>query len=282
MAGELTIENFMEERTAPPPGSAAPGNLYVDKATQTIWLGVTTEEDTDGAILLSDILTTINAINDSYLASREYTDQRIATRAPTVHTHTSSQITDFNAAVGSIIESNAVSPFPPKSVIMYSGLAGNIGSGVWVGWAICNGANGTPDLRNRFIMAGGGAIAYGAGGNKGLVTPAGAGDHKHTIDAHVLLETEIPSHLHGVDITSAGESVDHTHSINITANTNEKGSHDHSYTRPGSGARWAAGSNGGASESVNTGADGLHTHSVTISGNTGGRNVGHKIGRAHV
>jgi hypothetical protein len=39
---------------------------------------------------------------------------------------------------------------PSGVIVMWSGSAGNVPSG----WALCNGSNGTPDLRNRFIRGG--------------------------------------------------------------------------------------------------------------------------------
>ena len=51
------------------------------------------------------------------------------------------------------------------------------------GWALCNGSDNTPDLRNRFIL--------GSGGNFKLSNIGGESSHTLTID-------EIPSHTHGL------------------------------------------------------------------------------------
>ena len=50
------------------------------------------------------------------------------------------------------------------------------------GWAICNGQNGTPDLRNRFIV-GTGAYNLGNTGGANSVT---------------LTATQMPNHAHGL------------------------------------------------------------------------------------
>ena len=47
--------------------------------------------------------------------------------------------------------------FAPGMIIMWSGLLGNIPKG----WSVCDGSNGTPDLRNRFVR---GANVAGATG----------------------------------------------------------------------------------------------------------------------
>ena len=71
-----------------------------------------------------------------------------------------------------------VSAVLPKGVIvMWSGSQASIPSG----WALCNGQNGTPDLRDRFIVGAGRAYGVGATGGAEKVT---------------LNVMEIPSHTH--------------------------------------------------------------------------------------
>ena len=57
-----------------------------------------------------------------------------------------------------------------------------------VGWALCDGANGTPDLRGRFIL--------GSGQGNGLTNRTNGqtgGSEVHTLNIN-----EIPSHTHGI------------------------------------------------------------------------------------
>ena len=51
---------------------------------------------------------------------------------------------------------------PVGGVIMWSGLISNIPER----WALCDGKNGTPDLRNRFVVGAGGDYAIGSSGEK--------------------------------------------------------------------------------------------------------------------
>jgi hypothetical protein len=44
----------------------------------------------------------------------------------------------------------AAAAIPKNGIIMFSGLESEIPTG----WYLCNGSNGTPDLRNRFVLAG--------------------------------------------------------------------------------------------------------------------------------
>jgi len=55
---------------------------------------------------------------------------------------------------------------PPGAIIMWSGSINDIP----VGWALCDGRNGTPDLRDRFIVGAGGSYNVGDTGGANTVT----------------------------------------------------------------------------------------------------------------
>ena len=73
---------------------------------------------------------------------------------------------------------------PAGGIIMWSGSTGSIPSG----WAICDGNNGTPDLRNRFVVGAGSTYSVNAtGGSKDAVVVShthGITDngHSHTLE----------------------------------------------------------------------------------------------------
>jgi hypothetical protein len=142
----------------------------------------------------------------------------------------------------------------PKGVIvMWSGTITNIPSG----WALCDGTNGTPDLRDRFIV---GARQDDGGVAKtnitGSLTNSGDG--------------QIPSHTHGVGTLSAASSGEHTHTVSLLASLNQ-------YNGRGNGI-------GVMSPILNSGylsgtsatmlPNGVHTH--TISGSTAASGAGTK------
>jgi hypothetical protein len=83
---------------------------------------------------------------------------------------------------------------PVGLITMWSGSIGSIPAG----WALCNGANGTPDLTDRFIIAAGSTYAVGAtGGSKDAIVVS------HT---HAATVTD-PGHKHSQDVgyfTSGG------------------------------------------------------------------------------
>ena len=81
------------------------------------------------------------------------------------------------------------SPIPSGVIVMWSGLIANIPDG----WALCNGLNGTPDLRDRFVV---GARQDDAGAAKTNVK--GSLMQTGGESAHVLTTAEMASHTHGI------------------------------------------------------------------------------------
>lgn len=87
----------------------------------------------------------------------------------------------------------SVSSFIAGMIIIWSGSLGSIP----IGWVLCNGTNGTPDLRDRFVVAAGSTYAVGAtgGSNDAIVV-----SHTHTATSVVT----DPGHTHAP--TTAGNS----------------------------------------------------------------------------
>lgn len=83
---------------------------------------------------------------------------------------------------------------PVGGIIMWSGSVASIPTG----WSLCNGANGTPNLRNRFIVGAGSDYSPGDTGGSNTV--------KLEID-------EIPSHNHPGTATAGGR---HGHKIRMS------------------------------------------------------------------
>jgi hypothetical protein len=81
--------------------------------------------------------------------------------------------------------------FPTGGIILWSGSIAAIPSG----WALCNGSNGTPDLRNRFIVGAGSTYAVDAtGGSADAIVVS----HTHTATSTVT----DPGHVHAVRATN--------------------------------------------------------------------------------
>jgi len=75
---------------------------------------------------------------------------------------------------------------PFGAIILWSG------SEIPSGWALCDGTNGTPDLRDRFVVGAGSTYSVGDTGGS------------FTTDGHTLTEAEMPSHAHAVNYDDSG------------------------------------------------------------------------------
>jgi microcystin-dependent protein len=112
------------------------------------------------------------------------------------------------------------------------------------GWALCNGENGTPDLRGRFIL--------GLGHSQGLSDrPI---NQRGGAETHTLTVNEIPAHNHTMN--NAGE---HTHSVNNPFGTTHN--YDNRANFAGGARRY------GYPVRITLNNAGNHTHTIN---NTGG------------
>lgn len=90
-------------------------------------------------------------------------------------------------------------PIPVGGIIMWSGAIADIPTG----WALCDGANGTPDLTDRFVMGAGDTYSPGDTGGAAAFTHNSQGAHDHGgllnhVDGAVAAH---PSHTHGENET---------------------------------------------------------------------------------
>lgn len=119
---------------------------------------------------------------------------------------------------GTLKQSGAVGGIVPSGgIILWSGAI----VAVPTGWYLCNGANGTPDLRDRFVVGAGTTYAVGATGGANTVT----------LDA-----TMIPAHTHSLSAsgTTGNESAGHTHTFSgTTGGMNASNPHSHAVSDPG-------------------------------------------------
>lgn len=93
----------------------------------------------------------------------------------------------FDGTTGKLLKVGPAA-FPAGGIIMWSGTVASIPAG----WALCNGANGTPDLRSKFVVGAGSTYSPGATGGQASVTPT------ITVDNHTLTTAQMPSHAHNV------------------------------------------------------------------------------------
>ncbi len=148
------------------------------------------------------------------------------------------------------------STFSVGMIMMWSGSILTIP----VGWRLCDGTGGTPDLRDRFVVGAGGAYAVNATGGANTVT---------------LSTGEIPSHTHTFSANTGGQSVNHTHTY--SGSTGGAGAHNHTwpiYSETNSvGGNPAGTGNVSQTTTGTTSTVGDHAHS--FSGTTSGFSADH-------
>jgi hypothetical protein len=150
---------------------------------------------------------------------------------------------------------------PLGGIIMWSGAISEIPSG----WALCNGLNGTPDLRNRFIV--GSSVDSGGsskttitgsetttGGNKNSIVPY----HNHSSDSN-------GSHNHEAFIVGDGA---HNHTIAFSDKGFAEGVWGDADNLNGTGQSVNIGG-GGHTHGILMGDAGAHSHSISYAGTTG-------------
>ena len=162
-------------------------------------------------------------------------------------------------------------PIPAGLIALWSGSIAAVPSG----WALCNGSNGTPDLRDRFIVGAGTTYAVGATG--GSLTSSAAGGHTHTESSagghnHTgvtgdtsLTTNQMPSHTHTWTGTQTSEDNNFTAGSNWLreGSTVQSSSFTVTTTATGEGAahNHTIGTDGSHSHTINSVGD--HTHTAT-------------------
>jgi microcystin-dependent protein len=142
---------------------------------------------------------------------------------------------------------------PRGVILMWSGAVGLIPSG----WHLCDGTNGTPDLRGMFVIGAGGSYAVGDTGGSNSVTLSASNipSHSHTLSTSGTTATG-GAHTH----TASSQVVDpgHHHSYNTLITT---------YPQSGSDTQCWSG--------ITTGQTGTSTTGITVSTSVTA-NVGHQ------
>lgn len=122
------------------------------------------------------------------------------------------------------------------TIIMWAGSLGSIPAG----WVLCDGANGTPNMLDRFPR----------GVPDSLTDPGSTGGEQ----SKTISSAQMAAHTHSGSVTDADGS--HSHTFDVSDNTLDKGSHSNRGVRNGGGS---------ATSTLNGG----HTHTASASNQTG-------------
>lgn len=147
----------------------------------------------------------------------------------------SGQVLTSNGPVSPVTWEDPPSTFPIDGIILWAGTTPPSG------WYICDGANGTPNLSNRFVVGYGSSYPIGATGGASTVT---------------LTAPQMPPHVHY-----------------FSATTNTTGAHSHTYREAGPVGGAGRGDRFGSYlATTSTSSAGNHAH--TVAGPTGNAGSG--------
>lgn len=135
---------------------------------------------------------------------------------------------------------------PVGGICMYDGLIADLTDN----WKVCDGTNGTPDLRDKFIVGSGTTYALGAtGGSKDLI---------------------VPSHTHTASFTGSALAA-HGHTVNDPTHSHTWGTNNQTQNAVGTG-NLGGGATGGAQTSaastgisINSASAGTPSGTVTVN-----------------
>jgi hypothetical protein len=173
----------------------------------------------------------------SAIASKSDSNSPSFTGTPTAPTATAGTNTT-QLATTAFATAAASAAFPLGGIILWSGSVAAIPAT----WQLCNGTNGTPDLRDKFIVGAGSAYAVGAtGGSADSIVVA----HTHT----GTTGGQSANHTHGMTFNRTSKSNNATPFIlsdpnvgeNLNGSTtlttgNNSGDHNHSFTTASTGS----------------------------------------------
>ena len=154
------------------------------------------------------------------------------------HSHTTSDTNSSDAKPPYVtlywVEASQETYVPVKGIVMFDGPIANKP----VGFELCDGSNGTPDMRNKFV--------YGAAGDGDLLVLGGNSTHKHQNGSAT---SSSGAHTHSGSMNSGGPSSTTKNASGYSGDTVADSSHEHNI-------------------SYDLTSDGAHTHTLVDTDHT--------------
>jgi hypothetical protein len=200
--GTITGGNILTAGLISATGNVTAGNIDtagVMTATGTITGGnvstagavTATGNITGGNLLTGGALTATGNITGGNLSISGISILTGVATAPTAANGTS----NTQVATTAFVTNSLLNLVPSGVIVMWSGIIASIPTG----WALCNGANGTPDLRDRFIVGAGNIYTpSNTGGSADSIVVA----HTHTASSSVT----DPGHAHSYTAPASATS----------------------------------------------------------------------------
>ena len=140
---------------------------------------------------------------------------------------TTIKIKDKQVTPAKLADSVSNTFFPIGGIILWNGATSTIPAN----FRLCDGQNGTPDLRDRFVVGAGGAYTVNAtgGSNQVTLTEAQLATHSHGDGTY---GTDVNTHAHDVG-TLAMDVITHSHGAGTFQASDN--THNHNYSFSGAG-----------------------------------------------
>lgn len=223
---------------------------------------LTVSDDTNTHDVLQAVITKLCAVDtdlDSFISLVDSTYVKIADINTYISNYLSSQPSQ------TLISNKMV----PYTVVGYTGPLSNFdssGSGIgdWDKIYLCNGDNGTPDLRGRVLV--GVTSGMGGGSMSSDVDPAVSGNPNYTLNSNFgtnqvgLTIGQIPSHTHLATVTNNVNDPGHNHTANSDAGS----------TDAPNGQNFRREDNDTGTLSTNSNTTGITVDTIVQNSNTGG------------
>jgi hypothetical protein len=203
-------------------------------------------------------------VTGGFIGNRGSSPSTVTIQSVTVNTSSLIKSTATTPTYSDISANIATAQFvhnvlPYGCIVMWAGSVASIPTG----WQLCDGSNGTPDLRNQFIIGAGSSYSPGSSGGSSLVTLSTSNLPSHTHNFSLSGNTDFAgSHVHNISLSDPGHH--HTYQQTYTF--------VYSYWAGGTGSTVGltpantTNSTTGITASMNYAPD--HTHPINLSGTT--------------
>lgn len=156
--------------------------------------------------------------------------------------------------------------FPSGGILMWYGNIASVPSG----WFLCNGSNGTPDLRDRFVVGAGSAYSVASTGGTNSVALSVSEMASHTHPVTSASTNPAGSHAHGVTIDIVGS---HRHPL-VASQSAGSAIFTSGPARIGPATIGQGGSHSHTAPNMNSA--GTHNHPITITTGSVGAGDSHE------
>ena len=177
--------NFNPDSKVNKSGDTMTGDLIVSKTTPAIRLENTDTPDKNFVLLTYDNMLQLQKRDDSFaFLSNVFKldfDTEVAEfeKVPVTHTNQGTAVNELTRK--DYVDSQINNAVPAGTIVMWSGTT------IPSGWKLCDGNDGTPDLRGKFVLGGDTSTVGNTGGSADAVVVS----HNHTFTGDAL-----PEHTH--------------------------------------------------------------------------------------